>query len=211
MTAPIAQTGRDRRKTMTGAPDVRLSGGFWIGPEALDPEAFPKGAAEDAEEIVARLGLESGGYVSSDGVSEAEDRSVEKITDWNLDVIDTVETDYGLQWTVTFVEAANAAVLKFIYGSENVEVTEGGEVYVRKGSRQNENMAIMFDIKGKGNALGRTFGASTSVASIGEIQYIKGGLIQYQVTIDAFTDVTGTSAHTWMGQREAQGVASGGA
>lgn len=208
---PIVQTGRNRRNVVTGAPDVRLSGGFWIGPEALNPDLFPKGAREDAKEIAERLKLASGGYVSQDGVSEAEDRSVDKLKDWNLDVIDTVETDYGLQWTVTFVEAANAEVLKFIYGSENVKINKTSdaegeeyvEVYVRKGARQNENASIMFDIKGKGNAFGRTFGASVSVASIGEIQYIKGGLIQYQTTIDAFTDVTGTSAHTWMGQRGA--------
>lgn len=123
MTAPVQQqTGRNRRNVLVGAPDVRYSGGFWLGRPSQDPEEFPDGAVESGAAVADRLGLESGGYITSDGVSEAEERSTEKITDWNLDVIDIVETDYSLQLTVTFAEAANAAVLRFLYGDQNVTV-----------------------------------------------------------------------------------------
>ena len=150
--------------------------------------------------VVERLGLESGGYITSDGVSESEDRSTEKILDWNLDVIDIVETEYSLQLTVTFAEAANAAVLKFLYGEENVEVTEGG-VYIKKKSREMPSSAIMFDIKGKNGAKGRAYGDECQVASIGEIAYNKQGLIQYEATIDVMNDVTGTYLHTWLDRK----------
>ena len=85
MTSPVQLTGRNRRNVMTGAPDVRYSGGFFIGKPAQDSTKFPKNAAEEASTVVERLGLESGGYITSDGVSESEDRSTEKILDWNLD------------------------------------------------------------------------------------------------------------------------------
>lgn len=196
MSAPIQQTGRNRRNVMTGAPDVGISGGFFIGKSTHAPEDFPTNALEPAADVVARLGLESGGYITSDGVSESEDRSTEKILDWNLDVIDIVETDYGLTLTTTFAEAANAAVLRFLYGDDNVEVTETG-VYVRKGSRVMDNHAIMFDLKGKGDARGRGFADEAQVSSIGEISYTKSGLIQYNATIDVLNDVTGTYLHTW--------------
>lgn len=206
MSAPIQQTGRNRRNVMTGAPDVRYSGGFFLGKPAQDPAQFPSNALEPVEDIIERLGLDSGGYITSDGVAEAEDRSTEKILDWNLDVIDIVETDYSLQLTVTFAEAANAPVLRFLYGDENVEITEDDEgnpngVYIRKGARQLDNAAVMFDIKGKGGAAGRAYADEVQVASIGEITYNKQGLIQYNTTIDVLNDVTGTYLHTWLTQR----------
>lgn len=213
MSAPIQNVGRNRRNVMTGAPDVRYSGGFFLGRPSMDVEQFPEGATEPTAAIVDRLGLSSAGYITSDGVSEAEDRSTEKILDWNLDVIDIVETDYSLQLTVTFAEAANAAVLRFIYGDENVtvetveveaaggELVEVTEVHVRKGARQVDNAAIMFDIKGKGDAKGRAYADEVQVASVGEIVYNKQGLIQYQVTIDVLNDVGGDYLHTWLTQR----------
>ena len=84
MTSPVQLTGRNRRNVMTGAPDVRYSGGFFIGKPAQDSTKFPTSAAEEASTVVERLGLESGGYITSDGVSESEDRSTEKILDWKI-------------------------------------------------------------------------------------------------------------------------------
>ena len=206
MTTPVVQTGRTRANVMTGAPDVRFSGGFWIGPAVTDPSKFPADATTPPNTAAEAAGLKTAGFITSDGVAESEDRSTEKILDWNLDVIDVVETDYGLQITVTCAEAANADVLKFIYGEENVTVTPASgdtpfSVHIKKGSRELENGAIMFDIKGKGGAAGRGFGAEVQVQSVGEITYTKASLIQYPLTIDVLNDVTGTYLHTWLTQR----------
>jgi hypothetical protein len=205
MSTPIPTTGRDRENVYTGAPDVSLSGGFWVGPAATDAADFPTSAFEDTTTVTTRLLLESAGYITSDGVSKAESRSTEKILDWNLDVIDIVETDYGLQLSVTFAEAANAAVLKYLYGEDNVTVSAQG-VYIREGARVMDNHAIMFDIKGKGDAKGRGFAAETQVASVGDISYVKTGLITYSVTIDVLNDVTGAYMHTWYETEAAEPV-----
>ena len=214
MTTPVVQTGRNRANVMTGAPDVRFSGGFWIGPAVTDPDMFPTDATTAPNVAAEAAGLTTAGFITSDGVTESEDRSTEKILDWNLDVIDVVETDYGLQLTVTCAESANADVLKFIYGEENVTVTEPtadvpGQVHIRKGSRELENGAVMFDIKGKGGAAGRGFGAEVQVQSVGEITYTKSSLIQYPLTIDVLNDVTGTYLHTWLTQRGTVTAGSG--
>lgn len=196
MSSPIPNTGRNRENVYSGAPDVSLSGGFWIGKSTRDAALFPTSALESAEVVAGALGLESAGYITSEGVSKTESRTAEKILDWNLDVIDIVETEYGLQLSVTFAEAANAAVLRFIYGEDNVEVTDNG-VYIREGARSLDNHAIMFDIKGKGDSRGRGFADEAQVASVGDIAYTKSGLIQYAATIDVLNDVTGTYLHTW--------------
>ena len=52
MTSPVQLTGRNRRNVMTGAHDVRYSGGFFIGKPAQDSTKFPKNAAEEASTVV---------------------------------------------------------------------------------------------------------------------------------------------------------------
>ena len=198
MTAPVQQVGRNRSQVMTGAPDVKYSGGFWIGDPVYDPEKFPKSAKEDGKEAAARFGALSAGFITREGVSESSDRSTDKILDWNLDVIDVVTTDFSTTLTVTFAESMNAEVLKFIYGDENVRVDEEeGEVYIRKTSDDLPTKSIMFDLKGKNGARGRGFAAEATVQTVGEIAYVKDGLIQYQTTIDVLNDVTGAFLHTW--------------
>ena len=198
MTAPVQQVGRNRSQVMTGAPDVKYSGGFWIGDPVYDPEKFPKSATEDGKEAAARFGAVSAGFITREGVSESSDRSTDKILDWNLDVIDVVTNDFSTTLTVTFAESMNAAVLKFIYGDENVEVDEDkGEVYIRKTGDDLPTRSIMFDLKGKNGARGRGFAAEATVQTVGEIPYVKDGLIQYQTTIDVLSDVTGAYLHTW--------------
>lgn len=210
MSSPITHTpttGRNRGNVFTGAPDVRYSGGFWIGPPAYDSSLFPQDPFEDSHEIATRLGMDSAGFITSDGVSKNADRSTEKLLDWNLDLIDVITTDFGVQLTVTFAEAANGAVLRAIYGDDNVEIvapddTAGtpGYVHIKEKSDDLPRKSIMFDLKGKGDAKGRGFAAETQVSAVGEIAFNKQSLIQYAATIDVFSDVDATYVHTWLSQ-----------
>lgn len=196
--AATPMVGRTRANVMNGAPDVRYSGGFWLGKPCYDPSLFPTGAGEDGKEVAERLGLNSAGFITRDGVGETEDISTEKILDWNLDVIDVITTDYGKQLTVTFAESLNAHVLKFLFGEDKVTVNEEtGEVYLRKTADDRPNAAVMFDTKGKRGAKGRGFVAECQVTNIGEIKRVKDALITYTATIDVFNDVTGTYVHDW--------------
>lgn len=207
MSAPIhtPATGRNRGNVFTGAPDVRYSGGFWIGPPAYDSALFPDDPFEDPLEIAERLQMDSAGFITSDGVAKTADRSTEKLLDWNLDLIDVLTTDYGVQLTVTFAEAANAAVLRAVYGDDNVTVVaptedQQGYVHIQERSDDLPRKSIMFDLKGKNDAKGRGFAAEAQVASVGEITFNKQNLIQYQATIDVYADVDSTYVHTWLSQ-----------
>lgn len=200
MNTPVSNAvGRNRSKVMVGAPEVKYSGGFWIGEPVYEQSLFPTGADQDGKEAAAKFGAVTAGFISQDGVNENIESSTEKILDWNLDVIDVVETEFGATLTVTFVEAMNAAVLKFIYGDENVKVTED-EVYIQKKAGTKPTKSVMFDLKGKNGAKGRGFAAEAQVSNVGEIAYIKGDLIKYETTIDVLNDVTGTYLHTWFKQ-----------
>lgn len=193
----IETNGRNRANVFTGAPDVSISGGFFIGPAALDPEQYPKKPDEDLQELTKRLGLTSAGYITKDGTKKNESRSTEKLQDWNLDVIDIVETEYGLQLTATFAEAANAAVLKAIYGEENVDV-EDGFVHIAEGSRVQDDIAVLYAIRGKGGKRGLGFAPVAQISSIGEISMTKSSLIQYECTIDVLSGPDGKYLHTWL-------------
>lgn len=203
------ETGRNRANVFTGAPDVKLSGGVFIGPAALDPKTYPKSPNEDLDALRKALSLTSAGYITKDGTKKSESRSTEKILDWNLDVIDIVETEYGLQLTVTFAEAANAAVLKAIYGEENVEVnTEEGWVHIKEGSRTQDDICVLFVLRGKGGKRGLGFAPVCQVSSVGEISMTKSSLIQYETTIDVLTAPDGGYLHTWLATAPAKAASA---
>lgn len=206
----VETNGRNRANVFTGAPDVSISGGFFIGPAALDPEKYPKKPDEDLKALATTLGLTSAGYITKDGTKKNESRSTEKIQDWNLDVIDIVETEYGLQLTTTFAEAANGAVLKAIYGAENVHV-EDGFVHIAEGSRVQDDIAILYAIRGKGGKRGLGFAPVAQISSIGEISMTKSSLIQYECTIDVLSGLDGKYMHTWLATGAVKAPASSGA
>ena len=202
MTTPTTtEVGRNRNNLMVGAPNVdKFLGYFLIGDVVTDDSLLPKNASEAKADIAKRLNSATAGFITSDGISEAEDRSTEKILDWNLDVIDVVTTDYSLQLTVPFAESANASVLKFLYGEDNVVVSETG-TYIKQTSDDLPRRSIMFDLKGKNGTVGRVFAAEAAVSAKGEITYTKSGLITYQATIDVFPDAAGVYLHKWLGEK----------
>ena len=136
---------RNRRNVLVGAPDVNASGGITIGPVATNRSQFPTTVDAKIE------GHVPGGYVSEDGVTKTVDRSTDKIKDWNGDTVLIVQSDHSVTLQVTFMEAANADVLKMIYGENNVR-EEGDTLTLVENADELEHRSIAFHIKGGNNS-----------------------------------------------------------
>lgn len=173
---------RNRRNVLVGAPDVQASGGITIGPVPKDSTNFPKEVDADLEKTLQHV---PAGYISEEGVSKTVDRSTDKIKDWNGDTIRIVQSDHSVTLQLTFMEAANAEVLKMVYGENNVK-EEKGTISLVENADELPRRSIAFTIKGGNDSKILVFAPDVQVTSVGDVSYVRSDIIKYQVTLECF-------------------------
>lgn len=166
-----------------GKPNLEVSGGVLVAPSG---STLPT----DATTVLDGAFL-SVGYVSSDGVSETADRSTQQIYAWGGTKVRTVQTEYGLSLSFTLIESRNAEALKFVFGEDNVE--EGGEgLAVRRNEKVLPHLVLVVDMKDGENAR-RLVAGNAQVTEIGDVTYVDGEPVGYEVTVSCDPDEDGDS------------------
>jgi hypothetical protein len=132
------------------------------------------------------------GYVGEDGLTEAAERSTDKIKAWGGDVVKVVQTDYAVTYTFTLIETLNADVLKTVYGADNVTTTAAtastGTLHaVKLNSETLPRQAFVFEVK-DGDARIRIYVPQGQITEVGEVTYSDEDLVAYEVTVEAFRD-----------------------
>lgn len=173
---------RDRKNVLVGAPDVKAAGGITLG-DVVEPGGTVPTDATAA--IPVGLSHEPAGFVSEDGVTKTVDRTVEKIRDWNGDTIITVQSDHGVTLQLTFMEGANAVVLKRIFGEENV-VISGENITIKDTAAELPHFSLNIEIKGSATRKIRLFAPDAQITETGDVTFVRSGVIQYQVTIECY-------------------------
>ncbi len=105
-------------------------------------------------------------------------------------MVKVLQTDYSLTIQFAFLESINAEVLKSIYGEENVEVREDGEIVVHKNSKQSPHASWVIDVY-DGDALNRSTIADGQITEIDDIVKVHSDTIMYTVTMECFEDANG--------------------
>lgn len=158
------------------------TGGAWGG---------PLGTALPTDEAVAlNVALKAYGYIGEDGLTETNGRSTEKVKAWGGDTVKVLQTDYSVTYQFTFIESLNAEVLKAVFGASNVTVTAatsttGTKIAVKRNAEQLPHQVFVFEIK-DGPARVRIVVPDGQVTEVGDVTYNDGGVISYQVTVEAF-------------------------
>lgn len=176
---------RNRTNVLVGAPDVKAAGGIRVGDANPDVADYPTSAVS---ETPAGLELAALGFVSEDGVTKTVERSTEKIKDWNGDTILITQTDHSVTLQMTLKEAGNAEVLKLIAGDDNVTIA-GDSITVDDTADELPHRCIQIDIRSSATSKVRLFAADAQVTSVGDVTFVRGNTIEYQVTFELFPDV----------------------
>ena len=134
------------------------------------------------------------GYVSEDGLTEATDRSTDKVRAWGGDTVKVLQTEFATTYSFTLIEATNGAVLETVYGADNVTTTPasaniGTRHVVLVNADQLPHKAFVFEIQ-DGDARLRIVVPDGQVTEVGEVTYSDGDVIGYEVTVEAFRDST---------------------
>ncbi|MFF5455567.1 hypothetical protein ACFY40_30720 [Streptomyces sp. NPDC012950] len=132
------------------------------------------------------------GYVGEDGLTEAAERSTDKIKAWGGDVVKVVQTDYAVTYSLTLIETLNADVLKTVHGSGNVTTTaatvSSGTLHaVKLNSDTLPRQAFVFEVK-DGDARIRIYVPQGQITEVGEVTYSDEDVVSYEVTVEAFRD-----------------------
>ncbi|WP_018024363.1 hypothetical protein [Corynebacterium ulceribovis] len=190
---------RNRSNVLVGAPDVKASGGAQIGDVAKGAQV-PK----DATTEVTDLNQAAVGYVSEDGITKTVDRSTEKIKDHNGDTIIVLTSDHSVMLKLTVMEAANAALLKAIFGTDNVTIdADGKKIKVADNADDLPHYSWQFDIKGGPKSKIRVFAPDGQVTNVGDVKYVRNDVIKYELEIECYTDDEGNKCYQYIDREEA--------
>ena len=184
------------RNVAVGKPDLAVSGGLLVAPLGT-PRPTSHTDAFDAAYV-------SAGYLSADGVTESSERSTEVIRAWGGDKVRTVQTEYGTTLSLTLIESRRAEALRLVFGDDNVAV-EGGTVTVKRNSRvlpHRQFIIAMLDGE-ESSHLDIGYG---QVTEVGDITYVDGEAISYELTISCDPDDNGDT----LLERKAADVEDGG-
>lgn len=155
-----------------------------------------KGTALPTDATTALLaGFRALGYVSEDGLTQAIDRSTDKIRAWGGDTVKVVQSEFAVTYSFTLLQSADEDVLKTVYGADNVTVTDG-DIAIKINGETLPKQVFAFEMKDGDNKV-RIVVPDGQVTEVGEVTFVDEGVISYECTVEAFKD-SATNANALM-------------
>ena len=136
------------------------------------------------------------GYVSDDGVTNANSPESSDLKAWGGDTVLTTQTGKTDTFQFKMIEVLNADVLKAVYGSTNVTVS-AGETTIKANSAEAEEGVWVLDTI-LGTYMKRIVIPHGKITEIGDIVYKDDEALGYEVTISATPDSAGNTHYEYI-------------
>lgn len=172
----------------TGKP--KLGGALWVAPAGT---ALPADSTTALPEAYVCLG-----YISDAGLTNSVSVDSESIYAWGGDEIIRDRTTRDESFNFSMVET-NAEVMELVYGADNVTAdAAAGTMVVMHNNLDLPEQVFVAEILLKNDGAKRIVVPSAKVDDVGDIVYVDGEAIEYEVTIAALPDSDGNTAYEYI-------------
>ncbi len=136
------------------------------------------------------------GFISEDGIVNAEESDSEDIKAYGGRVVKTVQTSHKETFTFTPIET-NKYVLAERYGSDNVTLDERGNIAVAHNAKSKPARCYVIETVLDDGKIARDVIPAGRVTSVGEKTYKDGAAIAGELTLSCEEDNLGNTAYTY--------------
>jgi hypothetical protein len=172
----------------TGKP--KITGAIYYAPEGT---TLPEDATSELDNAFANLG-----YVSEDGVTNANSIESENVKAWGGDIVQSSQTEKTDTFQLTLIQSINADVLKANYGADNVSGTLATGIVVKANAKELQAACWVIDMILTDNTLKRVVIPRGKISELGEVVYNDTDPIGYQPTINALPDGDGNTHYEYI-------------
>ena len=125
------------------------------------------------------------GYISEDGLTNANGIETETIKAWGGDIVAVPQTDFTDTFQFKCIEVLNLDVLKFIYGADNVSGALATGITVKANAGDKPAGVFVCDMAMRDGAKKRVVAPNAKLTELGDITYVDNDVAGYEATITA--------------------------
>lgn len=168
----------DVKNVTTAKPKV--GGAIYSAPLGT---ALPTNAISKLDDAFKSLG-----YISEDGMTNANSPETDNIKAWGGDIVANVQTEKADTFAYTLIEGLNVDVLKEVYGKDNVSGDLDSGITIKANATPMEEHSLVAEMIMNGGVLKRIVIPCGKVSEVGEIVYKDDEASGYETTVTALPD-----------------------